>query len=66
MDEAQRWYRKAADSYRKAAESGDPSAQLMLAHLYESGNGVPQDKGEAEKWLRRAAAQGITIKTRLK
>lgn len=41
------------------AQRGNPLAQAMLAQLYSEGNGVPQDKAEAAKWLRKAAEQGL-------
>lgn len=50
------WYRKAAESYRRAAEQGDSNAQnaqLQLGGMYENGEGVPQDKAEAIKWYRK-------------
>ena len=46
------------DELRALAEQGDPVAQVNLAALYGSGEGVPQDWGEAVRWLRRAADQG--------
>ena len=32
--------------------------QRNLGYLYLKGKGVKKDKAEAEKWLRKAAAQG--------
>jgi TPR repeat protein len=40
------------------ASSGDATAQLKLAHAYESGNGVPQDNQKAAVWCKKAAEQG--------
>lgn len=40
------------------AEQGDADVQLRLGSLYFSGKGVERDPGKAEKWWRRAAAQG--------
>lgn len=57
-NEAAKWYRKAAEQYRKAAERGDASTQMALARMYRDGKGVPQNTGEAFKWYRRAAEQG--------
>jgi len=45
---------------RKAAETGDPSAQHTLGVMYYRGRGgVAQDHAEAMKWLRKAAEQGL-------
>ena len=49
--DAERWY-------RKAAESGRAEAQNNLGLLYVLGRGVPKDDAEAVKWFGRAAAQG--------
>nr|WP_271873207.1 tetratricopeptide repeat protein [Rubripirellula sp.] len=43
---------------KKAAESGDATAQFNLGKMYESGQGVPQDYADAMKWYRLAADQG--------
>ena len=44
---------------RPLAAEGDARAQSVLGLLYSRGQGgVPQDKAEAVKWLRRAADQG--------
>jgi len=40
-------------------EQGQAEAQLALASLFEIGLGLPRDDGEAVKWYRRAAAQGV-------
>jgi len=47
---------QAAYWYRKAADQGDPAAQVYLGYLYSAGIGVPQDTAEAIRWYRRAAA----------
>ena len=44
--------------FRQAAEQGYAPAQANLGLLYDYGRGVPQDDGEAIKWLRLAAEQG--------
>ena len=44
--------------YRKAADQGNPAAQVYLGYMYTVGMGVPQDKAEAVRWYRRAAAAG--------
>src|SRR6266849_6565815 len=41
--------------YRKAADQGNPPAQLYLGYMYTVGMGVPQDKAEAVLWYRRAS-----------
>ena len=41
-----------------AAEQGDAEAQFSLGYMYDAGEGVPQDYGEAVKWYRLAADQG--------
>ncbi len=40
------------------AEKGDEQAQLKLASLYASGQGVSRDPGKAAKWHRKAAELG--------
>nr|WP_314544394.1 TonB family protein [uncultured Massilia sp.] len=49
---------KAADWYRKAAESGNAIAQNNLGVLYHRGAGVLLDAKEAAYWYAKAAAQG--------
>jgi uncharacterized protein len=44
--------------YRKAADQGNPAAQVYLGYMYTVGMGVPQDKAEAVRWYRRAASAG--------
>ena len=41
-----------------AADKGNIVAINTLGSLYENGNGVPQDYGEAMAWYRKAADQG--------
>ena len=48
----------AAYWYKKAADSGDPSAQTMLGFLYLTGVGVQPDDVEAFKWFARASGSG--------
>lgn len=43
---------------RNFAEQGDSDAQLLLALMYERGQGVPRDSTEAIKWYRKSANQG--------
>lgn len=59
VEEAFRFYSVCVvNGIKKAAEQGDIAAQIELGYMYWSGNGVPQDQSEAEKWLRMAAEQG--------
>ena len=44
---------------KKAAESGDATAQYNLGVMYATGEGVPQDDAEAVKWIRLSAQQGF-------
>ena len=50
MDQAARWY-------EKAAEQGYLDAQYNLAIMYDNGFGVSKDRGKAVKWYRKAAEQ---------
>jgi TPR repeat protein len=43
---------------KQRAQQGDATAQLNLGIMYDIGQGVPQDFGEAAKWYRLAADQG--------
>jgi TPR repeat protein len=44
---------------RKAAESGDPLAQIVLGILYSDGKaGLPSDESEAKRWWEKASDQG--------
>lgn len=44
--------------YRKAADQGNPAAQVYLGYMYTVGIGLPEDKAEAIRWYRRAASSG--------
>ena len=48
----------AAGWYQKAAEKGNDGAQVALALMYLSGQGVEQDAPKAASWFAMAAAQG--------
>jgi TPR repeat protein len=50
LDEAARWYRKAADQT-------DPAAQLRLGILLSPGNGTRTDIVEAHMWLNLSASR---------
>jgi uncharacterized protein len=43
---------------KAAAEKGDHEAQFLLGLQYKVGDGLPRDRAEATKWLRRAAESG--------
>jgi TPR repeat protein len=43
---------------RRSAEAGDAKAQVTLAQMYQSGQGVAQDLKEAVRWYMQAADQG--------
>jgi TPR repeat protein len=51
-------YATALREYRLLAEQDVPAAQVSLAEMYRSGQGVQQDYKEAVKWYRKAAEQG--------
>jgi TPR repeat protein len=40
------------------AEQGDAKAQVFVAYLYETGQGVTQNYSKAAEWYSRAARQG--------
>jgi len=54
LDEAARWYRKAADQ-------GNASAQCNLGFCYYNGFGIPKDLSEAFRFFELSASQGITV-----
>jgi TPR repeat protein len=43
---------------KKKGESGDAAAQLTLGKIFETGDGVPANPKEAQRWYKLAAAQG--------
>ena len=51
-------YDTARRGFLAAAEDGSPTAQLVLATMYDRGRGVRQSDTEAARWFRRAAEQG--------
>jgi TPR repeat protein len=51
-------YQAAFHHWRAAAAHGDARAEVALAGLYLSGEGVPRDVAEAVYWYRRAAYRG--------
>jgi TPR repeat protein len=50
--------KRAAYWYEKAANSGDPGAQLQIGFFYEAGIGVQRDPARAVAWFERAVAGG--------
>ena len=53
--------------FRLAAEQGYADAQFNLGNMFTNGQGVAQDREEAIRWYRLAAAQGNAwAKSRLK
>lgn len=46
------------EDIRKAAEEGNPVAQVKMGYFYTQGLGVTKDYSEASKWFRKAAEQG--------
>lgn len=53
LDQAAKWY-------RRAAAQGDAMAECALASCYERGQGVKKDLAEAAKFYTQAAEQGYT------
>lgn len=49
---------KALAYYHQSAEGGYPSAYMLLASLYEKGDGVTQDDVVAAQWYRKLAETG--------
>ena len=43
---------------KREASQGDPEAQLGLAIIYDTVDGLPEYKADAVKWCRMAAEQG--------
>ena len=54
LDEAVRWY-------RKAALHGDAKAQCALGNCFADGEGVARNPEDAAKWYYQAAKQGLAI-----
>jgi len=51
-------YEKAFKEFRALGEGGHVGAQYNVGLMYDNGEGVPQDDGEALKWYFKAAKQG--------
>lgn len=52
-------YGEAATALLPCAEDGNAKAQLRLATLFQTGQGVDTDMVEASRWYRAAANQGM-------
>jgi TPR repeat protein len=44
--------------FAKLANAGNPEAQLLLGEMYGFGEGVPEDRAQAERWIGQARANG--------
>ena len=53
-----RWRKRIKPKQRSCFVSPLNNAQFNLGVMYETGQGVPEDKAEATKWIRKAAEQG--------
>lgn len=53
FDEARLWF-------NRAAEEGHPRSKHLLAHMFWSGKGVPQDRKRARRLLAEAAAANVS------
>lgn len=49
----------AAYWYEKAAEAGDPQAQMQIGYFYETGTGVDRNLVRAAHWYQLAASGGL-------
>ncbi len=54
-------FRTALSGFRTAAEQGNPDAALLLAKMYEKGEGGPQNYPEALKWYKVVAQRQDAI-----
>src|SRR5881227_252799 len=52
-------YSTAVRLFRLLGDGGSAAAQNNLGSMYERGQGLPQDYGEALKWYRKAADQRL-------
>jgi TPR repeat protein len=49
-------YKDAMESFQKAAAGGDCVALMNIGGMYFNGDGVPQDKNQAQSWFAKAEA----------
>jgi len=54
-------FKACADHLKRAAELGDPHAQLYYGFSLKNGIGVEQDKAAAVEWFRKSAAQNFVV-----
>lgn len=54
----QRDFAQAHQVYTRLAQADNVQAQLLLGELYVFGEGVPEDRALAEKWIMKAQAAG--------
>ncbi|MCL2252552.1 MAG: sel1 repeat family protein [Treponema sp.] len=54
-------FKKAAELFRKAADQDNGMAQFMLGFCYLLGRGVPENREEADKWLKKATLLNPSI-----
>jgi TPR repeat protein len=50
------WYSQAMNAYLKAADGGNCVAMMNIGGLYFNGQGVPQDKNQAQSWFAKTEA----------
>lgn len=55
--EAVKWFRKAAEQFRKDAEAGDANAQYKIGWMFYTGQGMKVDFSEAVMWFQKSIAQ---------
>ncbi len=53
--------REAAAYFRRAAERGDPQAQVLLGTLYLDGSGLDRNFADGLKWIERAATERYVL-----
>ena len=51
-------FAKAMEILRPLADAGNPAAQYRVGWMYDTGQGVPEDIAEADKWFKAAAETG--------
>ncbi len=51
-------FAEAYQDWTSSAQTGDPRAARLVGGLYDTGEGVHQDRAEALRWYKRAAALG--------
>jgi TPR repeat protein len=50
------YYKQAMEAYQKGAAGGDCVALMNIGGLYFNGDGVPQDRAQAQAWFQKAEA----------